>query len=107
MLFVVPGDDRRLLHELLRCSAYRRPELLERIDQLDVRRDEAGPVSGHRRPLAERVENRDVSTGSNLERGARGLVEPQLRVRLVAREQELVLTREISELPEEVERRNG
>ena len=60
VLLVAPGDDRRALHELLRCRADVRAELLQRRDELGVAGDEARAVAGHRRALRERVEDRQV-----------------------------------------------
>src|SRR6185295_4732940 len=71
VLLVVPGDDRRALHELLRRRADRRPELLERGDEILVGGDEPGAVAGHGRSLAERVEHRNVPAVACLERGMR------------------------------------
>ena len=106
VLLVVPRHDRRTLHELLRCGADRRPELFQRSDQVGVGGGEAGAVSGHRRALAQRVEDRNVSAVAHLERGVGRIGEPELRVGLVGREQEPVLAREICESLEKLERRD-
>src|SRR6185437_13408570 len=88
VFLVVPRHDRRTLHELLRRGADRRPELFQRTDQVRIGRREAGAVSGHRRALAQRVEDRDVPAVAHLERGVGRIGEPELRIGLVRREQE-------------------
>src|SRR5206468_829965 len=61
VLLVVPRGNGCTLDELLRRRADRRPVLLERRYQLFAGGDEARAVSGHRRALAECVEDDDVA----------------------------------------------
>src|SRR5206468_2041812 len=84
-----------------------RPELLERRDQLRLRGNEPGAVARHGGSLAQRVEDRDVAALTHLERGMRRPVEPELGVRLVTGQEEVVLRRDLCEAPEKLERRNG
>ena len=97
MLLVVPGHDGRALHEFLRRRADRRPELLQRSDQLRIGGDETGAVARHRGPFAQGVEDGDVPELPHLEAGVGREVEPELRVRLVTGEQELVRARKLGE----------
>jgi hypothetical protein len=107
VLLVVPGDDRRPLDEFLRRRADRRPERLQRRDQIGVAGDEARAVAGHRGALGERVEHRDACAIVELERRAGRLLEPELAVGLVAREHDVVLAAEGRGARVEVRRRDG
>ncbi len=106
-LFVSPGDDRGALDELLR----RRPDIRAVVakggDQLGIAGGEAAAEAGHRRPLRERVEHEDVRPIGQLERRRRRLGEPELAVRLVAREDEPVVARERRESFEQSKWRHG
>src|SRR5262249_27154921 len=77
VLFVAPRDDRCTLHELLG----RRPDCRtigpERVDHPRWPRDESRAETGHRRALAQGVEN-DHAGALRLERGDRRLPEPEL-----------------------------
>ena len=68
------------------------------------RRDEARPVAGHRRSLAQRLKDDHAGAVSDLQGGHRRLVEPELRVRLVGGDHEVVPRRQLGELLVELER---
>ena len=105
VLLVAPGDDRCPLDELLWRGADVRPELLQRRDELRVAGDEAGAVARHRGALRERVEHGHVRPVGELEGRDGRLVEPELGVRLVRGEHEVVLAGERCESLVERERR--
>ena len=105
--FVVPRHDRRTLDELLRRRSDRRAVRLQRRDDLRRRGDEARAIAGHRRALAERVERDDARAIRDLEGRGRRLVEPELRVRLVRRDDEVVPLGRLRELLVERERCDG
>ncbi len=103
---VAPRRDRRALDELLRRHPDRRPERLQRRDQLGIAGDEPRPVARHRRAFAQRVEREDVRQVPRLEdRGRRLAVEPELAVRLVGGEEHVARTAVVGGSPEEVQRR--
>jgi hypothetical protein len=104
VLLVLPGDDRRALHELLRRRPHRRPEGLERRDHLRRSRDEARAIPRHRGALGERLERDDVAPVANLKRRDRRLVEPELAVRLVGGDGEVVSGRQLRQPLVEAER---
>jgi hypothetical protein len=103
VLFVSPGDDRGALHELLRRRADVRPKVAKGGDQLGIARRKAAAEAGHRGPLRQRVEDEDVGQVGKLERRRGWLGEPELAVRLVAREDEPVLACERRESLEQGE----
>jgi hypothetical protein len=106
VLLVGPRDDGRALDERLRRRPDSWTELLQGGDHTVVSGHEPGPISGHGRPLAERVEGDDVPA-SSFERRRRRLLEPELRVRLVRREQEVVRVRQLGQPVVEAARRGG
>jgi hypothetical protein len=102
---VVPGRNRRPLHELLRSGADGGTKGAKGGDELRGGGDEAGAVAGHRRTLAEGVEDRHVRAVSYLEGGGGRLDEPELAVGLVRGEHEVVRAGELREPLVERERR--
>ena len=95
MLLVVPGDDRRVLDELLGRGADGRAERLQGGNQLSgrPRRIPTGSRSGTSACSSE-LKASTFLRSAELQRGGRRLVEPELPVRLVARKHEPVATRE-------------
>ena len=68
VLLVAPRGDRRALDELLRRRSDGRPIHPERVDHLGRARDEPGAVAGHRRALAQAVEDDEPRSVGRLER---------------------------------------
>ena len=101
---VVPGDDGRALDEFLRDRAHCRPERPQQRDQLGRRSDESRPIAGHRRPLAQGVEDDDVPPLRDLEGRRRSGLEPELAVRLVRGDEKVVLEGQLREALVEFER---
>ena len=103
---VVPGRDGRALHELLRRRAHRRTVRLQRRHDLGRAGDEPGAVAGHRRALAQRLEDDHARAVGRLECRRRRLVEPELRVRLVRADDEVVALGGLGEFVVELARRD-
>ena len=79
---------------------------LQRSDHLGRRRHKPRAVAGHRRPLAQGLEDDDATPVRRLQCGRRRLAEPELGVRLVGRDHKIMPRREARELVVERQRRD-